>query len=61
MFEISHRFPSRKVYWHIDNKYIGETQTTHQLGFVPTKGEHNLTVVDENGESNSVEFMVVND
>jgi penicillin-binding protein 1C len=60
VFEISHRFPSRKVYWHIDNMYIGETTSPHQLGFVPEKGWHVLTVVDETGNSSSVRFEVVN-
>ncbi len=59
VFEISHRFPATKVYWHLDNVYLGETQTTHQFGFAPTKGWHTLTVVDEDGESRSVRFEVV--
>ncbi len=61
VFEISHRFPSQKVYWHLDNAYLGETQSNHQIGIVPNKGWHTLTVVDENGGSNSVMFEVVND
>ncbi|NOX84671.1 MAG: penicillin-binding protein 1C, partial [Chlorobi bacterium] len=59
IFEISHRFPSKKVYWHIDNIYLGETQTIHQFGFSPVSGWHTLTVVDEDGESRSVRFEVV--
>ena len=60
VFEISHRFPSQKVYWHLDNVYLGATQSSHQFGFVPKKGWHILTVVDGAGNSNSVRFEVVN-
>lgn len=59
VFEISHRFPSTTVYWHLDNVYLGETQNTHQFGFAPAKGRHILTVVDEDGESRNVRFEVV--
>ena len=60
VFEVSHRHPGEKVYWHIDQVYLGETVTDHQFGFVPEKGWHTLTVVDESGESNSIQFEVVN-
>ena len=60
IFEIGHRFPGQKVYSHLDNVYIGESSSTHQFSFIPNKGWHTLTVVDESGESNSVSFEVVN-
>jgi penicillin-binding protein 1C len=61
VFEIGHRFPGQKVYWHLDNAYLGETTSNHQFAIVPEKGWHTLTVVDETGESNSVNFEVVNE
>jgi len=61
VFEISHRYPSQKVFWHIDHVYLGETQFPHQFGFVPQNGWHTLTVVDETGNSSSVSFEVVNE
>ncbi|NQU34643.1 MAG: penicillin-binding protein 1C [Bacteroidetes bacterium] len=60
VFEISHHYPESTVYWHLDNKLIGITNNTHQLSHIPEKGSHVLTVVDENGNSNSVSFEVVN-
>ncbi len=50
VFEIAHRVPDTKVYWHLDGRYFGETQHQHQMGLQPAKGEHQLTLVDENGE-----------
>lgn len=58
VFEIAHRSPSHRVFWHLDNEYIGETQTFHKKEYRPAKGEHRLTVVDESGERNSVKFTV---
>ena len=59
VFEVSHHYPRTTIYWHLDNKLIGITNNVHQLPFIPEKGEHILTVVDENGESASVWFEVV--
>jgi len=58
VFEIAHRSPRNRVFWHIDNNYIGETQTIHKKEFHPSKGEHRLTVVDETGERTSIKFTV---
>ena len=58
VFEIAHRSPRNKVFWHIDNEYIGETQNIHKKEFRPAKGEHRLTVVDETGERTSMKFIV---
>lgn len=58
VFEIAHRIPSHRVFWHIDNEYIGETKDFHKKEYTPNKGEHRLTVVDENGNSISTKFFV---
>jgi penicillin-binding protein 1C len=59
VFQISHQNPSVKLYWHIDNQYIGSTQNVHRLVFIPKAGKHILTVVDENGNSKKTTFEVV--
>lgn len=58
VFEIAHRSPRNRVFWHIDNDYIGETQNIHKKEFRPAKGEHLLTVVDETGERIAMKFTV---
>ncbi len=60
VFEIKHHYPEYKVYWHLNNAYIGVTQYNHQLNFTPEDGTHTLTVVDETGESHSVTFRSIN-
>lgn len=58
VFELAHRKPSSRVFWHLDEKYIGETTDIHKKEYTPEKGKHKLTVVDESGESISVRFTV---
>ncbi len=58
IFELAHRTPSQKVFWHLDNEYLGETSDIHQIGISPEKGEHVVTVVDEKGNLASVRFRI---
>lgn len=58
VFELAHRLPSNRVFWHIDEEYIGETRDFHKKEYKPTEGKHKLTVVDESGWSTSVSFLV---
>lgn len=58
VFELAHRDPKSKVFWHLDETYIGETQNFHKRELAPSAGNHRLTVVDENGNSQSIRFSV---
>lgn len=56
IFELAHRQPQNRVFWHLDNEYIGETKDFHKKEYKPSKGEHQLTVVDESGANLSIKF-----
>lgn len=58
-FNLAHRLPSAKIFWHLDNEYVGETQFIHQLSLTPAPGRHTVTVVDDKGNSLSVGFTIV--
>ncbi len=58
VFELAHRSAYSKVFWHLDNEYLGETTGIHQMEIVSENGEHEVTVVDENGNSASVKFSM---
>lgn len=58
VFELAHRNPSAKVFWHLGGDYLGETTHIHQLEISPDPGEHLLIVVDEEGNSISMRFVV---
>lgn len=58
VFELAHRNPRSKVFWHLNETYVGETQNFHKKELSPAKGQHKLTVVDEAGNSTSIRFTV---
>ncbi|MEO6584565.1 MAG: penicillin-binding protein 1C [Ferruginibacter sp.] len=59
IFTATHRKPGSKIFWHLDDEYIGTTINFHQMAFSPSPGKHLLTIVDENGESVSREFEII--
>lgn len=59
IFQIAHRNYNALIYWHLDGKYIGSTQNIHQMGLAPDEGIHQLTLVDEQGESISIQFEII--
>jgi penicillin-binding protein 1C len=59
VFELAHSDPKAVVYWHLDGEFIGTTTGTHNLSLNPPQGEHFLTVVDENGDTENYSFRVI--
>lgn len=59
VFEVAHRNPSTKIFWHIDEEFVSETTLFHQLSISPTPGKHTLTLVDEFGERLDHTFEIV--
>lgn len=59
VFEVSHRHDETRVFWHLDNKYIGSTEHIHQMSLNPPPGKHVLTIVDESGEEIRRRFEIV--
>lgn len=49
VFEAVHRNHEAILYWHLDNEYLGMTQTFHQLALDIVPGKHILTLVDDFG------------
>jgi penicillin-binding protein 1C len=59
VFEAVHRRRDATVYWHLDDRYLGETHTFHQQSLDIDPGEHILTVVDDKGERVARRFQVI--
>ncbi len=57
--EVAHRNPSKKIFWHLDDTYLGTTRYIHQIEMVTGAGNHVLTAVDEDGNSISSSFSVI--
>lgn len=59
VFEATHRNVNTRIYWHLDENYIGETKEIHQLALNPSVGKHKLMLVDENGITLTLRFEVL--
>lgn len=59
IFEVHHQRLKAKVRWHLNNIYLGETESEHYLIARPLAGQNTLTVVDDTGNSSSVKFSVI--
>jgi penicillin-binding protein 1C len=59
IFSATHRNQNEKLYWHIDQDFIGTTQHNHQMALNPLPGVHLLTIVDESGNAVSRRFEIL--
>jgi len=55
----AHRQPGIKIFWHLDDRYLGQTMDYHQFALNPSAGRHKLTLVDANGGRIQVWFDVL--
>jgi penicillin-binding protein 1C len=49
VFEIAHRDPTKKIYWTLNDTFLGQTQWNHQMPIDVEKGTYTLRCVDEDG------------
>ena len=49
ILKVAHSQPNIKLYWYVNNTYLGITQNFHDMPLKATSGIHYITVVDENG------------
>ena len=59
VFELAHSTAGAEVFWHLDGAFIGSTKGTHRLALSPPEGEHELTIVDESGQTLHEHFTVI--
>ncbi|WP_454802672.1 penicillin-binding protein 1C [Mucilaginibacter phyllosphaerae] len=55
----AHRQSGIKIFWHLDDKYVGESSAFHQMALEPSAGRHKLTLVDANGNTLQINFEVL--
>lgn len=48
-----------KIFWHLDDQYIGVTKDFHQMALSPSPGSHVLTLVDAKGNTLKTTFVVL--
>jgi len=59
IFSATHRTKGSKLYWHLDDAFVGTTQQFHQLSLNPKPGPHLITIIDEQGNSVSRNFEIL--
>ena len=60
IIKIAHSKPKSKVYWYLDNQFVGNTSDIHDLGIIPKEGKHIITVVDEFGNEIKINIEISN-
>lgn len=59
VFEATHENGDAKVYWHLDEEYLGVTEHRHQMAIHAGPGKHVITLVDDSGNELTQAFEVV--
>ncbi len=59
VFEAVHRDREAKLYWHLDDRYLGATRVFHQQALDVAPGSHVITVVDDRGNRLTRRFEVL--
>ena len=59
VFEVAHRDPAAALFWHVDERYLGRTESQHQLALDLAPGPHLVSVVDGAGARISRRFEVL--
>ena len=56
--EAIHNDPHAKLYWYIDNEFIGNSEGTIKIWWTPTEGSHTVAVEDAHGNSDFITVQV---
>ncbi len=59
IIKLAHYKPATKVFWYLDERFIKQTESFHEIGVLPSKGWHVITVVDELGNERRLRFEVL--
>ena len=59
VFSVAHVVPETIIHWHLDEQYLGQTQTFHNMELNPPAGKHRLVLVDEHGRRLEQVFEII--
>jgi penicillin-binding protein 1C len=59
IFSATHKNSNAKIFWSIDDQFVGTTERYHQIALSPAAGRHMLTLTDEKGNSISRGFEII--
>ena len=58
VLKLAHTKPETEVYWYLDERFIKLTKDFHEIGLIPEKGKHKITVVDAIGNEVTVTITI---
>lgn len=61
IFIAAHRNREAKIFWTLDNNFVGTTQHDHRIALNPPKGVHMITLTDEEGNSVTRKFEIIDE
>ena len=59
IFSAAHKNNNAKIFWSLDDQFVGTTERYHQLALSPSPGMHLLTLTDEKGNNVSRSFEII--
>lgn len=59
VIEAACRKNNGKLFWHLDDKYIGQTLGQHSISVLPQKGKHVILITDEDGNTFRRSFEII--
>lgn len=59
IFEAVHRLPEVRVYWYVNDQFLGTTHRIHQMELFLKEGKYKLSLMDEDGNLLQQTFRVV--
>jgi penicillin-binding protein 1C len=59
VFEAAHQNPNEVLFWHLNETYLGSTETIHKKACQPEVGKHVLKILDAAGNEASIVFEVI--
>ncbi len=59
IFRATHREGDAILYWHLNDVFIGETETFHEVAVNPEIGKHTLYIVDGSGNRIQEDFEIL--
>ena len=58
LFEVAHTDNAVSVFWYIDSELVATTQYEHKLQVLLPQGQHELTVIGEDGSIDETMFYI---
>jgi penicillin-binding protein 1C len=60
ILKVAHSNARAKLFWYVDNQFVGQTETFHEMAILAKTGKHYITVTDDLGNEISRNIEIIN-